>query len=186
MAIPYSFNELKEKAIHGDAEAQHEVGQCYEKGNGVFKDVIDAMYWYQLSADQGHPKGQAGLANLYLGNHDDIAMNLNLAKKWSKLAMDQGDQGGYITYQLASIEEDSLKHDQEFNQELQNIIGDFTQTMDEAMKNLERVMSLQTKIETAIKELEKMAEDRASIDKLDAQETYIKWLLKQLEDLSTE
>ena len=37
----------------GIANAQYNLGYCYEKGYGVTKDKEQAMQWYKKAADQG-------------------------------------------------------------------------------------------------------------------------------------
>jgi len=45
-------------AGQGDADAQNELGICYEKGLGVIKDIQKAITWYQLAVGQGHVAAQ--------------------------------------------------------------------------------------------------------------------------------
>lgn len=48
-----------------DASAQYALGVCYHDGVGVDKDDRKAVYWYKLSAAQGHPRGQGILGYCY-------------------------------------------------------------------------------------------------------------------------
>ena len=52
--IQFEFNRTKEAAQLGDADAQFNLGQFYECGEGVKMDFDEAMYWYRKAADQGH------------------------------------------------------------------------------------------------------------------------------------
>ena len=45
------------KAEAGDAEAQFEVGKAYKNGEGVEKDLNEAMKWLKKSAEQGNKHG---------------------------------------------------------------------------------------------------------------------------------
>jgi TPR repeat protein len=42
-------------AKSGNAEAQYQLGHCYEKGNGVKQDLAEAAIWYRKAAKQGNP-----------------------------------------------------------------------------------------------------------------------------------
>lgn len=42
---------LKERAEKGDAEAQFDLGEAYRTGNGVAKDVTEAVAWYEKTAN---------------------------------------------------------------------------------------------------------------------------------------
>lgn len=58
-------NEAEKKflaaAKKGDAEAQYNLGACYEFGGGAPKDIDLARQWYEKAAKQGHKKAQARL-----------------------------------------------------------------------------------------------------------------------------
>ncbi|MDB4783242.1 hypothetical protein OAG39_01330 [Verrucomicrobiales bacterium] len=48
------IKELKEKALAGDASAQLFLGQSYQRGSGVEKDLNEAVKWLRKSAEQGN------------------------------------------------------------------------------------------------------------------------------------
>ena len=48
-------------AEQGDADAQFNLGDFYEKGHGIEKDYEKAKEYYQLASDQGHAKARAKL-----------------------------------------------------------------------------------------------------------------------------
>ena len=48
------INNLKMLANQGDKEAQYNLGYCYEYGEGVGKDLREAVNWYTKAANQGH------------------------------------------------------------------------------------------------------------------------------------
>jgi hypothetical protein len=54
--------EYRKAADQGDAEAQYDLGLCYELGSGVPKDEVEAVKWYRKAADQGQADAQARLA----------------------------------------------------------------------------------------------------------------------------
>ena len=57
--------ELYQKAADlGDTIAQNILGDKYEMGNGMWKDINKAIYWFEKSAKQGLQKAQNSLKNL--------------------------------------------------------------------------------------------------------------------------
>ncbi len=55
-----SFLQLKEVAdTTNDQYALIMVGEAYEEGEGVKKNLSEALRYYQLASDQGHPSGES-------------------------------------------------------------------------------------------------------------------------------
>jgi TPR repeat protein/tRNA A-37 threonylcarbamoyl transferase component Bud32 len=77
-------------ADQGYANAQCNLGFCYEKGNGVMKDEKEAVKWYRLAADQGWANAQCNLGFCY-DNGTGVMKDEKEAVKWYRLAADQGD-----------------------------------------------------------------------------------------------
>ncbi|MFN8923757.1 MAG: tetratricopeptide repeat protein, partial [Sphingobacteriia bacterium] len=48
-------------AEQGHANAQYNLGQLYEQGEGVEPSYDQAMHWYRLAAEQGHYTAQSRL-----------------------------------------------------------------------------------------------------------------------------
>lgn len=61
---PNDINSIKKVAEQGDAEAQFNLGKCYYHGDGVNRDLKEAVYWFRKAAEQGHVKAQEALKNL--------------------------------------------------------------------------------------------------------------------------
>ena len=62
-------------AEQGDAEAQHNLGVMYDKGQGVPQDDKEAVKWYRLAAEQEHADAQYNLGLMYdkgIGVHQDF------------------------------------------------------------------------------------------------------------------
>ena len=59
------LDELKARAVDGDAEAQLDLSRMYENGEGVAQDYKEAAKWYRLAADQGNAQAQYGLGGAY-------------------------------------------------------------------------------------------------------------------------
>jgi TPR repeat protein len=62
---PYR-DRLLERALHGDADAQYELGKNYEAGRiGLPKDLAQAQRWYREGAAQGEPYSEFALGVLF-------------------------------------------------------------------------------------------------------------------------
>ena len=59
--------ELIEKAVSGDSEAQYNLGRCYFFGCGTTKNQEEAFKWYMKSAEKGNSFGQAAVGASYAG-----------------------------------------------------------------------------------------------------------------------
>ncbi|WP_455203801.1 tetratricopeptide repeat protein [Kaarinaea lacus] len=81
--------KLLPKAEAGNAEAQYDVGEMYERGRGVLKDAGKAFEWYLKSAQQGNEKAayRAGLAYL---KGKGTEKEHSKAFKWLSIAADKG------------------------------------------------------------------------------------------------
>ena len=88
----YSTEMLK-KAEAGNADEQHNLGKCYEYGNGVISDYKEAVMWYRKSAGQGNADAQCDLGFCY-DKGKGVAMDVDEAVKWytkAKSAEEQAD-----------------------------------------------------------------------------------------------
>ena len=52
-------------AEQGWAQAQYNLGCCYENGEGVTKDIAKAVEWYRKAAESGNVKAQFALGECY-------------------------------------------------------------------------------------------------------------------------
>ena len=77
-------------ADRGFADAQNNLGVCYENGNGVAKSYAEAVKWYKLAAEQGDSIAQNNLGVCY-ANGEGVEQNYEEAVKWYRLAAEQGD-----------------------------------------------------------------------------------------------
>ena len=65
ISAPESFDQLRQKAERGDAEAQNKLGRLYQQGRGVDRNDSQAVYWYQKAADQGYAAARDNLNWMY-------------------------------------------------------------------------------------------------------------------------
>jgi len=63
--INHSVMPLYNKARKGDAEAEFNLARCYETGDGIEKNIIEAVRWYLKAADQGKVEAEAILCTRY-------------------------------------------------------------------------------------------------------------------------
>ncbi|MBQ3239938.1 MAG: sel1 repeat family protein, partial [Akkermansia sp.] len=73
----------------GYADAQFNLGVCYENGWGVPKDAAEAVKWYRAAAEQGYADAQFNLAQCYR-NGRGVPKDEAEAVKWYRAAAEQG------------------------------------------------------------------------------------------------
>ncbi|KEA64826.1 hypothetical protein ADIMK_1279 [Marinobacterium lacunae] len=90
-AYKAEFDKIKPDADAGDAEAQNRVGEMYEFGQGVKRDIDAAFSWYQKSADQGNVTAWHNLGRCY-NFGTGVEQNYATAEQWYRKAAEQGHQ----------------------------------------------------------------------------------------------
>ena len=90
-------NRLETSAQNSDPEAQFQMGKKYEDGDGVEKDMEQAIFWYTKTAEQGHAEAQYRLGNIYslydddeYNDDNDNNNNKEKAVFWYTKAAEQG------------------------------------------------------------------------------------------------
>ena len=76
-------------AEQGYADAQCNLGYCYERGLGVEKDPKEAVKWYRKAAEQGFARAQYNLGLCYEYG-TGVEKNPTEAVKWYRKAAEQG------------------------------------------------------------------------------------------------
>ena len=84
-----NFNEIKKKAMQGDARAQSNLGFLYDNGKGVEQNHAKAAKWFRLAADKGYAKAQFNLGVLYYKGAG-VKQNHTEAAECFRLAAEQG------------------------------------------------------------------------------------------------
>lgn len=79
------LDECRRLAAEGDAEAQWQLGQRYENGDGVKQNAMSAIGQYRKAADQGHREACAKLASYYESG-TLVGKNPALAAKYRAMA----------------------------------------------------------------------------------------------------
>ena len=81
---------LLAKANAGDAEAQYQLGNMYNFGDGVRPDYAQALIWYRKSAEQGNADSEFQLGGLYHFGHG-VPQDDAQGFAWIMKAAEQGD-----------------------------------------------------------------------------------------------
>jgi len=89
LSFAVNIDELKKSAEQGVVAAQYNLGICYYNGDGVKKDLTEAVKWYRKAADQGDFIAQYNLGICY-DNGDGVKKDLTEAFKWYRKAAEQG------------------------------------------------------------------------------------------------
>jgi TPR repeat protein len=88
-AVSGKFQEYKTGAERGDAEAQFNLGFCYDVGRGVAKDAKEAARWYRKAAEQNYVPAQFNLGYCY-ANGQGLRKDREEAVAWYRKAAEQG------------------------------------------------------------------------------------------------
>jgi TPR repeat protein len=81
--------EYRKAAEQGDASAQYKLGVCYDSGEGVAKDEMEAVKWWRKAAEQGDAMAQFDLGVCY-DSGEGVAKDKIEAVKWWRKAAEQG------------------------------------------------------------------------------------------------
>ena len=73
----------------GLALAQYNLGVCYDRGDGVAEDHVEAVKWYRKAAEHNDAEAQYNLGICY-ERGDGVAEDWVEAYKWLLLAARQG------------------------------------------------------------------------------------------------
>jgi TPR repeat protein len=82
------FEDIKAKAEMGDRESEYQVGIRYYKGDGVGKDLGEAVKWFRKAAEQNHAPAQYILGVCY-AKGQGVTKNYAEAAKWVRKAAEQ-------------------------------------------------------------------------------------------------
>lgn len=83
-------------AAKGDAVAMNRVGQAYENGERVNRDMKEAAAWYRRAAEAGSTAGMVNLGRMYEQGLGGLPKDLDQAAVWYRKAgqADNTDSGG--------------------------------------------------------------------------------------------
>lgn len=87
---PPTIEEVRARAIKGEADSQYLLAYCFQFGKAVEQDYTKAINWYKRSAMQGYMPAQHNLGYLYMtgtGTDKDYTQ----AYMWALLAAENGN-----------------------------------------------------------------------------------------------
>ena len=87
-----AFKIVLECAKKGHPEAQNLCGDMYRVGNGVEKDLLEGVYWYEKAAEQGCIAAQYSLGLLIYRGFSPIEKNQEVGLNWLCKAANQGHE----------------------------------------------------------------------------------------------
>ena len=80
---------LIDAAENDDFDAQYHLGKCYEKGDGIDKDLEAAAKWYRRAAEKGNSHAQNALGECYYYGRG-VIRDEKSAVEWFQKAAEQG------------------------------------------------------------------------------------------------
>ena len=119
-----AFPKLKAAAEKGHKKAQYRLGRCYDKGNGVEEDNVQAFEWYLKSAEQGYAKAQYQVGKSYK-NGEGVDKDIDKAFEYFTKAAKQ-DNGeaqlalGKCYMKGKGVEKDEAKAKEWFKRAVKN------------------------------------------------------------------
>lgn len=85
------MESVRKSAEQGDADAQLELGRCYENGKGVEQSFEEAVKWYRKAAEQGNMVAYAQLGQCY-ENGKGVEQSRTEAMRWYRKGVDQREK----------------------------------------------------------------------------------------------
>ena len=89
--------QIIREAENGDPHAQYLVGKLYQDGPVLIPDSVEALYWFEQAARQGHIAAQYETGKLLLP-HDPEVHDPGLGIQWLEVAAQNRNE--YAAYQL--------------------------------------------------------------------------------------
>ncbi|HKV81350.1 MAG TPA: GAF domain-containing protein [Candidatus Sulfotelmatobacter sp.] len=113
-----SFEQLRQMANKGDANAQNALGLHYATGDGVELNEQEAIRWFTKAAERGNVLAQSKLGSIYFSGRG-VPQDPNRAYFWMAVARLNGDdasktlapfvQARLTRLQVAAIEQDASR-----------------------------------------------------------------------------
>ena len=75
------------------------MGCCFRHGDGVKKDGVKAIEWYEMGAKLGDPDCMTNIAYMYEKGKSGLKKDLKKAAEWYKKAADAGVEGAEYVLQ---------------------------------------------------------------------------------------
>lgn len=126
---------LKDYAEQGNPEVQYILATCYQEGNGVKKNIKEAIKWWRKSAEQGNAQAQYKLGDcLFAG--EGVSENKEEAAKLYQQAAEQGL--AEAQYSLASC----LLYGDGIEKDRKNAISWLKKAADQEFRKAQRALAI--------------------------------------------
>ena len=96
-----ALREFRVAAEQGYGGAQNNLGNMYDKGQGVPQDYVQAVKWYRMAAEQGLAYAQFNLGFMY-SKGQGVPQDYVQAVKWYRMAAEQGDADAQFNLALSA------------------------------------------------------------------------------------
>lgn len=110
-----TIQEIRAKAIQGDANAQYLLAYCLQAGKPIQQDYAEAIQWYTKAALQNHMPSQHNLGVLYMTG-EGVEQDYEEACAWAVLAASNGNNSVMRVLALKASEEQLLAGQQKATQ----------------------------------------------------------------------
>ncbi|MFZ5670808.1 MAG: tetratricopeptide repeat protein [Pseudomonadota bacterium] len=81
---------IRSRADQGEAQAMYDLGMAYREGEGVERDLAQAVVWLRKAAQRGLPEAMNDLGYAY-SRGEGVARDYAEALAWYRKAADKGD-----------------------------------------------------------------------------------------------
>ena len=106
--VEKALNLLLVAARNGDAEAQHNLGVKYIKGNGIDRDIEEGVMWIRKAAMQAYAHAQYDLGLLH-AKGEGVPKDYGMAYTWFDIAATHEDEAPEVAT-IARKNLDELEH----------------------------------------------------------------------------
>lgn len=100
-------------AKKGHVISQFQIGLIYFQGNGLKKNVTEAVYWFEKSAAQGNVGAYNNLGYIYSENKDEISQDYSKATEYFRKAAEAGSGEGQRNLGIMYLENRGVLQDYE-------------------------------------------------------------------------
>jgi TPR repeat protein len=91
---------LRKAALRGYADAQVQLGICFQQGFGVERDLAQALAWFRRAAEQGNARGQLQVGLAYQRGQG-VAPDQAQALDWIRKAAENGHSKAQLELGIA-------------------------------------------------------------------------------------
>jgi TPR repeat protein len=133
-----TFLTYKAMAEKGSDVGQVCLGTCYDNGEGVAKDSVQAVFWYRKSAEQGNAHGQLNLGYCYAKGQGLAKDEIEDYAYWNLAGITLEDARKNLAILENKMSSDARLLGQQRTKQLQKEIEGRMETLDDLRKAVEK------------------------------------------------